>query len=268
MSSPAYDDVTVVKFNNRKGGTIYDRINDLTQDIEDGIKSVSLGARATVNTDIMRLKRDSSKAQHPEVEYASLLFNKYVSEMQSGKFPDDGSNVLRDIPVFLYEGSAEQLAGYDATKKNIFWMRSLSALFSFLTCIIMGLVPDIQFAFMHPNSMFSSECGYKVNSGDFSYDAYKLVIAVGSLTFIHSLIFVLYYILPNNDSGQKHIPGLENLFERCIQRSNVTHGVSQTAWFCKEYSKTMELVIDACLLLLALIACIFGAVEVLTKIFF
>ncbi len=67
----------------------------------------------------------------------------------------DISALLHKIPPVLYEGSAEQFKGFEeSTKKNIFWMRGFTLFFSFLTFVIMGSVPNIEYEYLHPNTLF------------------------------------------------------------------------------------------------------------------
>ena len=157
MSSVGADRDSVINFG-KSSSSVYDKLYELCSAIEDAIRHVSNDARANVETDIMRLKRDANRGQVPEVEYASLLFKKYTEETMTLSRSDDSTNILGveiAVPTFLYEGTAEQLSGMESTKKNIFWMRATSLVFSFLCCIIMGLVPDISYASMHPNNLFN-----------------------------------------------------------------------------------------------------------------
>ena len=113
-----------------------------------------------------------------------------------------------EIPTFLYEGNAEQLQSHEATTKNIFWMRAIASGVSLICCFVMGSVKNIGYTSLQPDLVFKPDCPYHVTSGDFYYDSYKLCIAVSSLIFIHSTIFVGYYLLPTDLRGLKHIPGL------------------------------------------------------------
>jgi hypothetical protein len=256
--------------------------------IEEGIRSVSSDARATIEADIMKMKRDASRSGCPEIEYAIILFKRYTEEASTA-----GSQVMTDsmvgpfieMPTFLYEGTPEQLSGPESTTKNIFWMRAVAGVLAFFCCIIMGLVKNISYISLQSSKVLTPDCPLTVSSGDFYYDSYKLVIAISSFVFIHSTLFVAYYLLPVDLRGQKYVPGIEqriSLFisyydsnynftagldlylERCCERQNVVTAVSSTAVFCKDHSKLIELCVDACLLILTVISCIVGAVQVET----
>ena len=192
-----------------------------------------------------------------------LLFRKYSQDATSASAAAAlAETPFIEIPTFLYEGNPEQLNSHEATSKNIFWMRATAAVSSFVCCCVMGSVTDINYASLHPNMVLLRDCHYSIRSGDFFYDSYKLVIAVSSFIFIHSSIFVGYYLLPSDIRGQKYVPGLDQLLEKCLDRQQTIAHMTMGAFFCKSYSKLIELIVDACLLFLTLIACILGAYQV------
>ena len=190
---------------------VYDKLGELSGTIEEGIRSVSSDARANIESDILKIKREASKSGCPEADYAILLFKKYAEEASTASTQLLSDNMIGpfiDIPPFLYEGTGEQLSGIESTSKNIFWMRSASAIFSFLCFVVMGTVKNISYTSLRPNKILLENCPYIISKGDFYYDSYKLIIAVSCFIFIHSIIFLAYYLLPVDLNGQKYIPGI------------------------------------------------------------
>ena len=265
FSSPDHSIMKVAT--SRKTTSVYDKVGELSAIIEEGIRSVSSEPRASVEVDILKMKREAAKGSCPEVEYPIILFRRYADDAttaSSQTLTDNMVGPFIDIPEFFYEGTAEQLSGMESTKKNIFWMRAAASLFSLLCCVIMGSVTDISYISLHPNQVILPSCEIVVSEGDFYYDSYKLVIAISSFIFIHSTIFVGYYLLPTDLRGQKYIPGIDVYLEKCFERQHIVNAVSSSAFFCKDYSKLIELIVDACLLFLTLISCVIGAFQVET----
>jgi hypothetical protein len=263
FSSPDHGIIKVTT--SQKSTSVYDKIGELSALIEEGIRSVSSDARATIESDIMKMKREASRSGCPEVEYSIILFKRYAEDAStacSQLMTDNMVGPFIEVPTFLYEGTPEQLSGTESTSKNIFWMRAIAATLSFFCCIIMGLVTNISSISLDPNSVLEKDCPLKVTGGDFYYDSYKLVIAVSSFVFIHSAIFVTYYLLPVDLQGKKYVPGIDLYLERCFERHDVVSAVSSTAVFCKGHSKLIELCVDACLLILTVISCIVAAIQV------
>ena len=269
------DDLTVVNFSSPdhamlsvpassiKKDSVYDKLGELAGTIESSIRSISPEAGATVEAAIQAMKREANRSSCPEVQYSMLLFNKYSEEATAASTAAANAEApFIEIPTFLYEGTAEQLTSHEATSKNIFWMRAISAGASFICCCVMGSVIYINYAGLHPSMVLLRDCPYEITSGLFFYDSYKLIIAVSSFVFIHSILFVGYYLLPNDMRGMKYIPGIDQLLEKCMDRQQTIGYMTMGAFFCKDYSKLIELIVDACLVFLVFIASILGAYEV------
>lgn len=269
------DDLTVVNFSSPdhamlsvpaasiKKDSVYDKLGELAGTIESGIRSISPEAGATIEGAIQSLKREANRSSCPEVQYSMLLFNKFSEEATAASTAAANAEApFIEIPTFLYEGTAEQLTSHEATSKNIFWMRAISAGASFICCCVMGSVIYINYAGLHPSMIMLRDCPYEITSGIFFYDSYKLIIAVSSFVFIQNILFVGYYLLPNDMRGMKYIPGIDQLLEKCMDRQQTIGYMTMGAFFCKDYSKLIELIADACLVFLVFIASILGAYQV------
>jgi hypothetical protein len=143
------------------GGTLYDKLNLLATEISEGIISLSNGKRWLVEGELKRLKEESDREISPEAVYNLLLFRKYsniADQIQEQNVEllakvaslEDGS--LFDIGGSTIDGGNEAvLAGFDALKSNLFWLRVLAAMFSFISFVVMSMVPHVPKAHFTPS---------------------------------------------------------------------------------------------------------------------
>ena len=126
--------------------TVYHKLTSLCSEIETEIKNTSKKSRDDVQAEIMRIRSEAFTQQSPEAEYATRLFRSYAEERTKDiKNDPDVISLTADLPPVLYEGHPDQIFGLAALKKNIFWMRLVVLLFSFLSFVIMACVPGIKF---------------------------------------------------------------------------------------------------------------------------
>lgn len=64
------------------------------------------------------------------------------------------NNALFEVPTYMYEGTGEQLVGWSAMTKNIFWLRALTAMFSLLSYVVMSTVRYIAYTEVTPYLVF------------------------------------------------------------------------------------------------------------------
>ena len=174
----------------------------------------------------------------------------------------NSSNSKNDyFPPYLFESQPEQLAGCASTKKNIFWLRCIASLLAFSSFVIMSTVPNINIANPEGSDLFLPGCMQLNVGGTFDYRPYQLSIAAGSLVFIHSFLFTIYYLLPiDPGTGHKYVPGIDEIFQQCINPDDTRLTVNRVASFCKTHSKFIELFIDATLLTFLLIVVLIASI--------
>jgi hypothetical protein len=59
------------------------------------------------------------------------------------------------------------------------------------------------------SSLIQAGCGInsKKYSGSFNFRPYQVIIALGVINFVHSISYMVYYVLPLNEQQQKYVPG-------------------------------------------------------------
>eukprot|EP00596_Hydrurales_sp_CCMP1899_P006877 CAMPEP_0119035080 /NCGR_PEP_ID=MMETSP1177-20130426/2050_1 /TAXON_ID=2985 /ORGANISM="Ochromonas sp, Strain CCMP1899" /LENGTH=400 /DNA_ID=CAMNT_0006992977 /DNA_START=112 /DNA_END=1314 /DNA_ORIENTATION=+ len=253
-----------------KKATVYEKLTQLAEEIQEGIRSISDSPKDDLDTEIEDLRENSYHQRAPEAEFAIGLFRKYTNMADSlkGQAPKEGNNgffhntVLGEVPVptFIYEGTAEQLAGYAALGNNLFWLRVLTCLFCFLSYVIMATVPGIGKAKLHPTDAFLADCSSDALSGVFDYRPYQLVIAVTALTYAYSLITTIFYVLPMDDDNRKFIPGLESLFTLCLGDERAKDIIHMAGSFLKTSVKAIEMVMDIMFVIFVFVVCIIASI--------
>ncbi len=269
----------------QRGPSALEKLIELAEEIKDSIRSYSTSLsnethkieinipRQTLDIEIQKLHNESLGSRLPEITLVTLLFRKFKDISQAVKFAkltskniDNYNNdtKLNELPKYLYEGNSEQLVGWSAMNRNIFWLRAITALLSFLSFVIMSTVPHINDSKLYPKTIFLPDCAYNAAdiSGYFNYGCYQAVISAGVLVYLNSIFFLIYYILPVDTNHNKYIPGLENIFEKCFDRDQILTSVLRISSFCKNYSKFLEVVLDAILLVIVIVVCLVTAILV------
>jgi len=225
----------------RAGSTLYDKLNLLSEEISEGLVNLSSEQRFVIEGDLQRLKEEANREVSPEAVYNLLLFRKY-SEI-ANRIRDEKVELQRtvtslseesmfDVGSGTIDGQKEaKLAGFEAIKANLFWLRVVAAMFSFISFIVMSFVPyvnqsqyypsegldvSLRHVFMHYFSFYGcppssqSQCTSNIDRGSFNMRPYQFVIGMGVLIYIHTLITSMYYLLPVDDDNQKYIPGMQS----------------------------------------------------------
>ena len=260
-------------------GTVYEKLESLCEEIKSDVRA------SGVNLPELALLRERAFLDRsPEAQHAILLYRKYkeVQLPSSSSSMSDGATASAALPHWLrshtekipqlasfadksLEGTAEQLFGSDATKTNIFRLRALVCSLSLLGFSIISSVPLFHLAAPTAHNFFLPTCALFLTSisGHFDFTSYQAVVAAGVCLFVHSIVFCLYYVLPLDETGQKHIPGLERLFAPCKVEATTVHSASsRVSIFCAINSKKFESIFDAMLLVLNLTSTISASINI------
>lgn len=146
--------------------TLYDKLNLLAEEISEGVINLSDGKRWLIENELRRLREEAEKEVSPEAVYNLLLFRKYSgianllkernvdleARIQNFENSRDDSSMF-DIAHGTVDGQGEVvLVGFDAVKSNIFWLRVLAAMFSFISFVVMSQVPYVSRATFSPGA--------------------------------------------------------------------------------------------------------------------
>lgn len=150
-------DNVVVSPLNKGGATLFDKLQHLSSEISEGIVNLSGGKRWLVDMELQHLKEEAQKETSPEATYNLLLFRKYADV--ANQIKDENAELKTQgvsFPSILPEAGNDEklLRGLDAMRSNLFWLRVLAALLSFVSFVVMSTVPHVQHAHFHPNSYF------------------------------------------------------------------------------------------------------------------
>jgi hypothetical protein len=169
----------------------------------------------------------------------------------------DDIDLAGGMPTFLYQGTGSQIGGMNAFKRNIFWIRLLAALCCFISFSIIADVPMINDAQVSAQSLVEDYCDESVHDGEFQYHSFHFVLSMAIISFIYSLFFCIYYLIPIDSQERKYIPG--NRFFNGIVLFPFQHGVS---------SRWLEVFADCVLLVLCISAAISAAAKMEEPVLF
>ncbi len=175
--------------------TVFDKLNCLNEEISEGLRNLSEVGRESVDEEIALVKEASYRERAPEAELALRLFRKYADVAHTIKRDAENNsknkeefvsnNALFEVPPYVLQGNSEQLVGYQATKKNIFWLRALTALSSFISYVIMASNPYISYA------RLSADDAFMVDS------PLCVCVCVCVYLHIHTYIYPYIYLSPS-----------------------------------------------------------------------
>jgi hypothetical protein len=144
---------------NNKVETLYDKLNNLADEISEGIINLGDQSRENVQKELSDLRELAYKERSPEAVYNTYLFRKYANianqlkDAKSGQ--KDKSTFVGELPSFVYEADDEEmLVGYQATKSNIFRLRFLVSIFALITFSVMSSASYVDRATFNPNHYF------------------------------------------------------------------------------------------------------------------
>lgn len=198
----------------------------LQQELKEGIVNLLDGSQRRSSLEREFLILHEAAMRHPQPQNALLLFlfRKYSEAAndikdrlhndihlhnQSGvSFIDD---LQQNFSRHSLESDIAELSGYDAMKTYAFWIRVGTALFAFITVILMSSVPYVGSVDFAPKKVFTSHCSPLIRDffrGTFSMQPYQLIISVGVISYLYSFLVTLYFMLPVDASKRKFIPGM------------------------------------------------------------
>jgi hypothetical protein len=178
-------------------------------------------------------------------------------DSSSGEMTDlDDIEFMREVPDYLYQGTGKQIAGWDALKRNIFWVRLAIMFFCLISYSVMESLPHVNHSdVVSSNLLLSDECRRNSYYGEFSYGSYKLAGIMGIVTWLYSLFFCLYYFIPADAQERKYIPASPLSVLPLRWEKRVLFGR-------KASSRYLEVFLDGLLLVLCLSAAISAAVSI------
>jgi hypothetical protein len=136
-----------------------------------------------------------------------ISFEDDSAKNDDGQLTDlDDVEFMQEVPGYLYQGTARQIAGWDALHRNIFWVRVAMMVCCLISFSVMVSIPHIYQGKVSSNNLISGPCQMNKQNGEFSYVPYEVVAKAGIFTFIYSFIFLLYYLIPADAEDRKYIP--------------------------------------------------------------
>lgn len=201
--------------------TLHDELNLLTTEIQQ--EMVRLGgeiALEDLDRELHLLKEESSRETSPEATHSLLLFRKYSNIANDVKYCNDELEARLaslEAPAFDIGGTVDGhgkpiLVGLMALNANIFWLRVLVLLFSFISFVVMAQVPHISDTALRPQM---KHCPHI--EGYFYMGNYRLLMYVGIAIFIYTVITLSYYLLPVDEKKQKYIPGFRSMLSLILE---------------------------------------------------
>lgn len=158
--------------------SIYSKLNSLCTDLEHEILDLDLNHLNTSKNTIQWMKNESFKDLYPEVDYLTRLYFYFKQQIQlklknpssssltsssalsspssSSSLPHKERIHLVDylLPAYVYEGSVEQVVGYEALHSNVFWIRLVTSVFALISFVVMSCVPMISHKRVSPHMLF------------------------------------------------------------------------------------------------------------------
>lgn len=158
-----------------KNNVVYEKLQKLATRIESAIRRLSKDAGITGTLNSLKDRAYCERA--PEAEHATLLFEKYSETVESSMKADATQSSM--LPSYLVEGTSETLVGVEATKSNIFIMRSIVLLLSFIAFIVLVSNSLLSYATLTPDDMLdrdNANCAVVRThmSGSFSMGVYQV----------------------------------------------------------------------------------------------
>ena len=262
----------------KTGGNRTESLKVLCKQIEAGIRS--LKGRDDSDRIISRIKGgdvlDESGYALKLFECYSTIVSTQTKELTQTKVSqrtevinfDDSSNgdemtdlddiqLIQEVPEYLYQGTGKQIAGWDAFRRNIFWIRFAIMACCLISFSVMESLPHIDYGGATSDMLLSRECEISSHEGDFSYSYYKFASVMGIVTWLYSFFFCLYYLLPVDSLERKYLPIYTiKLSPFRWEKRNI--GLFER----KTSSRYVEVFFDALLLIMCLFAAIAAAVAI------
>lgn len=247
--------------------TVFEKLGLLCQELESDIRTNSQFMHPQMlQASLEKIREKAFLDRSPEAQHALLLYRKNKEILQDKERstlqgPSDASSdytaplttifnkYTPKLPEYVLEAQEDIILGHEtAVRKNIFWLRLACWLFSMLSFSVMSSAPFIHYAAPTANDLFSSSCPLRAShiTGNFDFSCFQAAIAAAVFVFVHSTLFLAYYVLPVDAQGNKHVPFLAKLFEPCmVDGREVDAHSTHVSTFCRLKSKLIECVVDA-----------------------
>ena len=116
-----------------QNNVVYEKLQKLATRIEGAIRRITKDQG--ISSTLSSLKDRAYCERAPEAEHATMLFEKYNETVESTMKAGQANTQM--LPSYLVEGTSETLVGMEATKSNIFIMRCIILLLSFIAFIVL-----------------------------------------------------------------------------------------------------------------------------------
>lgn len=157
---------------------------------------------------LVKAQKESLERQVEASDTHEVVLNPMQGDTDAPEMTElDDIDISSGMPMFLYQGSGRQVAGWNALKRNIFWIRLAAALCCLLSFSIVSGVPFIDSVEVPAYALLEESCDDLIQEGQFEYDTYHFVLSMGVISFTYSLVFCLYYLLPVDSQEKKYFPG-------------------------------------------------------------
>ena len=156
--------------------TVYEKLGLLNDEMCAGIKKATPDSPTQIESEIAELRHAAYRERSPEAEFAILLYRKYVDivthssqqrygisaeSRESEATVDNNQSAFFEFQSYALDGIGEQISGLaDALKRNIFWYRLVTVMFTFIAMVIFSSSRYIANPYLKMNEAFtvSNEC--------------------------------------------------------------------------------------------------------------
>ncbi len=152
--------------------SIYDHFQLLGEEIIGGIITLSERPADVVYLDVEKMRAVVERDEIPEASLNQMLFRKYSELATDLHFRHKASERIHnanntthydDMSTIPDELDEQELVGWAAAKKLIFWYRFASASFGFLTFAVMSSVPALSESEYNPSYEFNVRPSLVIN---------------------------------------------------------------------------------------------------------
>jgi hypothetical protein len=131
---------------NSAGSTMYDKLNELNREMEQGIFSLSGTdtGNSNLQADLDQIAGIASREKSSEAVASILLFRKYAEIANHLKESNHEQNQNSwELSSFVHEDSDAESVGTSAFGRKIFWLRVAVFILSFISFVVMSTVPNV-----------------------------------------------------------------------------------------------------------------------------
>jgi hypothetical protein len=270
--------------------SVFEKLNALADEISDSIRGISDQPKAAIDEEIMQMKNKSYRERLPEVEFVTLLFRKYADLSSGTGSKGSGGPITRtagitpqtselagismtNIPIPVptkvidlvdLPEESERLSGCAATNSSLFKLRAIATFFSFLSWVIITATPGISQRYLTAKSLLSSSCSLRDSmGGGYHMGAFQAAQAAGILIFIHSFVYVAYYMMPINEStGYKYIPYLREGVTKLVTAERYDRAWNSAIGYFVMYRKPAEFAMDTFLVVYTALVTLIGSIMI------